>query len=100
MLVSVEPCINCGASKVSDFREYDGCLGYEAIICNRCGFIYDHAGIHPPEDTEVKGKRLQPKLIEALQAMYEVFGMEPGCEDMESVKLAREVLKQCGRDIH
>ena len=33
-----------------------------------------------------------PDLVDALQGMYEVFGMEVGCEDMESVKKARRVL--------
>jgi hypothetical protein len=49
MIVSVKPCINCGADKVEDYQYYDGALGYEALICKRCGFVYDHAGIHPPE---------------------------------------------------
>ena len=50
MLISVKPCVNCGASEVSDFREYDGCLGYEAIICKICGYIYDQNGAHAPEE--------------------------------------------------
>jgi rubredoxin len=52
MLVSVKPCVNCGASELSDFREYDGCLGYEAIICKKCGYIYDHSGAHAPDRGE------------------------------------------------
>lgn len=54
MLISVKPCVNCGASKISDFREYDGCLGYEAIICKKCGYIYDHSGAHAPDEEEIK----------------------------------------------
>jgi hypothetical protein len=50
MLISVKPCVNCGASEVSDFREYDGCMGYEAIICKVCGYIYDQNGAHAPEE--------------------------------------------------
>ena len=49
MLKSVKPCINCGADKVEDFKEYNGMLGYEAIICRKCGFIYDQSGIHEPD---------------------------------------------------
>jgi len=41
MLISVKPCPNCKADKVSDFREYDGMLGYEAIICKKCGCTID-----------------------------------------------------------
>jgi transcription initiation factor TFIIIB Brf1 subunit/transcription initiation factor TFIIB len=52
MIISVKPCENCGASEVSDFREYDGCLGYEAIICKKCGYIYDHSGAHSPDEEE------------------------------------------------
>jgi len=52
MIISVKPCENCGASEISDFREYDGCLGYEAIICKKCGYIYDHSGAHPPDEEE------------------------------------------------
>lgn len=29
-----------------------------------------------------------PELLEALECMYEVFGMEYGCENMESVQMA------------
>ena len=54
MIISVKPCVNCGASDVSDFREYDGCLGYEAIICKRCGYIYDHTGVYSPEEDSVE----------------------------------------------
>ena len=54
MLVSVKPCINCGSSKLSDFEEYHGLLGYEAIICKHCGYLYDDTGAHSPEDNAVK----------------------------------------------
>lgn len=47
MIKSVKPCENCGADKISDYKEYDGMLGYEAIVCKRCGFVYDSAGAHP-----------------------------------------------------
>lgn len=54
MIVSIKPCVNCGANKVSDFREYDGLLGYEAIICKKCAYIYDHSGTYAPDEKEIK----------------------------------------------
>ena len=54
MIISVKSCENCGANKVSDFKEYDGCLGYEAIICKRCGYIYDQNGMHSPEEDNIE----------------------------------------------
>jgi len=45
-----KPCVNCGADKPSDFKEYDGMLGYEAIICKKCGWLYDESGAYPPEE--------------------------------------------------
>jgi hypothetical protein len=46
------PCLNCGADQSSDFKYYDGCLGYDAIICQKCGFIYDASGAHEPDKDE------------------------------------------------
>ena len=52
MIVKInKPCVNCGADKISDFREYDGMLGYEAIICKNCGWLYDDTGAYPPDRT-------------------------------------------------
>lgn len=42
-------CPHCGNSEVSKAKEYDGILGYEAIICMVCRWIHDHLGSHPPE---------------------------------------------------
>lgn len=52
-LITVKPCINCGADQIDDFRYYDGALGYEAIICQKCGYVYDFNGIHPPEEPKM-----------------------------------------------
>lgn len=41
-----KPCVNCGADRPIDFREYDGMLGYEAVIC-KCGWRYD--GVYAPQ---------------------------------------------------
>jgi hypothetical protein len=40
----------CGNQDPKQTKEYDGCLGYEAIICTTCGAIHDHTGIHPADD--------------------------------------------------
>lgn len=37
------PC-KCGASEPKDFVEYDGSLGYEAVICKHCGRYFDLGG--------------------------------------------------------
>ena len=42
-------CI-CGADKPQDCKYYDGAVGYEALICKRCGRMYDHLGEHPADD--------------------------------------------------
>jgi hypothetical protein len=31
----------CGNDNPSKAKEYDGCLGYEALICTVCGRFYD-----------------------------------------------------------
>lgn len=40
----------CGANKPEDAKYYDGAVGYEAIICKKCGRMYDHAGEHPADE--------------------------------------------------
>ena len=42
-------CI-CGADGPQDAKFYDGAVGYEAIICKKCGRMYDHAGEHPADE--------------------------------------------------
>lgn len=41
------PCGNTDPSKV---KEYDGALGYEALVCKVCGRYYDHTGEHSADD--------------------------------------------------
>lgn len=40
----------CGNTTPSEFVEYDGCLGYEAIICKHCGRFADHTGEHEADE--------------------------------------------------
>jgi hypothetical protein len=43
-------CVNCGNTDTKKAIEYDGCLGYEAIICTVCGEYSDHWGNHSPDE--------------------------------------------------
>ena len=45
MIIINEPCL-CGNKDSNRFAYYDGCLGYEAIICTQCGRYDDHTGSH------------------------------------------------------
>jgi hypothetical protein len=45
---------NCGANNPKDAVYYDGTLGYEALICKKCGWYCDHTGAHPPTDESLK----------------------------------------------
>lgn len=40
----------CGASSPSEAKYYEGCLGYECIVCRRCGRIFDHEGEHEADE--------------------------------------------------
>jgi hypothetical protein len=40
----------CGNQDPKKVKEYDGCLGYEALICLDCGKYYDHTGEHEPDE--------------------------------------------------
>lgn len=31
-------------------HHYDGCLGYEAFVCDKCGAHYTHDGIYPNQE--------------------------------------------------
>lgn len=39
----------CGNNDPHKATEYDGSLGYEALVCNNCGSFHDHDGIHPAD---------------------------------------------------
>ena len=53
MLISAK--CQCGNENKKDFVEYEGGLGYEAIICKKCGAYADNDGIH---DADKWSKRL------------------------------------------
>jgi hypothetical protein len=41
---------SCGNTDPSKAKYYDGCLGYEALVCKVCGKYYDGNGEHPADD--------------------------------------------------
>jgi hypothetical protein len=41
---------SCGNTDPGKAKAYDGCLGYEALVCTVCGRYYDNAGEHPLDD--------------------------------------------------
>jgi len=44
----------CGNKDPKKTYEYDGALGYEAIICTVCGRIHDTSGVHPADSFSKK----------------------------------------------
>lgn len=40
----------CGNTDPKKASEYDGALGYEAMICLECARYYDHEGEHAPDE--------------------------------------------------
>jgi hypothetical protein len=39
----------CGNTDTQQTKKYGGMLGYEAVICKKCGRIHDETGIHERE---------------------------------------------------
>ena len=40
---------SCGNTNPKKVKEYDGMLGYKALICTCCGRYEDHTGEHKPD---------------------------------------------------
>jgi len=40
----------CGNHNPQKAYHYDGCLGYEALVCKVCGKYYDYTGEHEADD--------------------------------------------------
>jgi transcription elongation factor Elf1 len=51
MLLNFE-CDFCDNKDKSLVYEYDGCLGYEALVCRKCGVYYDYqkTGYYEPDE--------------------------------------------------
>lgn len=45
---------DCGNEDTKDFHEYYGYLGYEAVICRKCGKYYDHEGKHNVDQFSIR----------------------------------------------
>lgn len=59
---------SCGNQNPKDAIEYDGSLGYEAIICKKCGAYSDHSGEQPADEWSLKLAGLVPaKACQAAQ---------------------------------
>jgi len=50
MIIRIETPCQCGNENPEDFVEYDGALGYEAIICRDCGRYSDLEGMHEADE--------------------------------------------------
>jgi len=40
----------CGNKDITKVKEYDGCLGYEAVICRVCGRYSDYDNEYEADD--------------------------------------------------
>ena len=40
----------CGNTDTEKVYEYNGCLGYQALVCTTCGRYYDNEGEHLPDE--------------------------------------------------
>jgi len=48
-MIKSAKCV-CGNTTPSNFAEYDGCLGYEAVVCLSCGRFEDHTSSHEADE--------------------------------------------------
>lgn len=73
-MLSKFKCPHCGENNPAQAKYYDGALGYEAVICQTCGWSADQYGMHPPEAAEL-AKRVDWQSRRALicyaQNMYD-----------------------------
>jgi len=55
---------SCGNNNPKLAYDYDGCLGYSAIVCKLCGKYYDFTGVHDQDEWSanfvINKKQLQP----------------------------------------
>lgn len=42
--------VTCEELPHNDLAYYDGALGYEALVCRKCGTYFDHNGQQKPDD--------------------------------------------------
>lgn len=49
-MVTQFTCLHCGNSDTQKVHQYDGAVGYEALICKECGIYCDSAGWHERDE--------------------------------------------------
>jgi len=54
MIISIDVPCKCGNKNINQFLEYNGLLGYEAIVCKLCARYSDHYGFHEAEEFSKK----------------------------------------------
>ena len=58
-------CPHCGNNDPAKAKYYDGAIGYEAMICDCCGWTFHFNGAHPPEAADL-AKRVDWQKCQAL----------------------------------
>lgn len=43
-------CTKCDNKNIAEVIMYDGLLGYEAVICKKCGSYFDQNGVNEADD--------------------------------------------------
>ena len=107
------PCLHCGGT---EYRHYDGALGYEAGICKTCGCVYDQSGMHEPDtdpnsvmfvkvDQDALAIRLRmrnksPEILEALKEALNALNEIPNTKiRSDKFKDSYEVCSHLGKVI-
>ena len=86
----------CGADKPGDAKYYDGAVGYEAVVCRKCGRMYDHLGEHAADEFSchfvgitqeqaaekaafvIEAVRNYPKILKAIDDRTQQLGYDKG----------------------
>lgn len=84
-----QQCLKCGGT---DFKYYDGLLGYEAYICRTCGFYYDHDGVHEPAGLDNNSTMYVP--VDQDVASHQVRIRNSSMELFSALKEALHVLNE------
>jgi hypothetical protein len=75
--VIVKFSCSCGNTDPAKTIEYDGALGYEAIICTVCCALHDHEGQHPADDfSRSLVLRREPRTVEQQKPVYTQLKLE------------------------
>ena len=48
--------MSCALCKHTELKYYDGWLGYEAMICKKCGAVHDLNGVWLNDELIIKSK--------------------------------------------